>query len=37
MKKISVYLLGLILSGAFFVACDDDDDSKLTFDNITVR
>ena len=38
MKKISVYLLGLILSGAFFVACDDDDDnSKLTFDKNSVE
>jgi hypothetical protein len=38
MKKISVYLLGLILSGALFVACDDDDDnSKLTFDKNSVE
>jgi len=37
MKRFSVYalsVLSLMLSGVFFVACDDDDDSngKLTFD-----
>ncbi|WP_294080308.1 hypothetical protein [Proteiniphilum sp. UBA5384] len=37
MKRISVYLLGLIMSGVLFVACDDDDDDKLTFDKTSVE
>lgn len=35
MKRISIYLLGLMMSGVLFVACDDDDDNgRLTFDLI---
>lgn len=38
MKRISIYLLSLMLSGAFFVACDDDEsDNKLTFDKNNVE
>lgn len=38
MKKISVYLLSLMVSGAFFVACDDDESNdKLTFDKNSVE
>lgn len=39
MKRFSIYLLSLMLSGVFFVACDDDDDSidKLTFDKNSVE
>ena len=33
MKRFSVYVLSLMLSGTFFIACDDDDSNgKLTFD-----
>ena len=38
MKRISIYLLSLILSGAFFVACEkDEDNAKLTFDKNSVE
>ena len=37
MKRISVYLLSLIMSGALFVACSDDDDDQLTFDKNSVE
>ncbi len=38
MKRISIYLLSLMVSGAFFVACDDDESNgKLTFDKNNVE
>ncbi|SCD19362.1 hypothetical protein PSM36_0532 [Proteiniphilum saccharofermentans] len=38
MKRISIYLLSLMVSGAFFVACDDDESNgKLTFDKNSVE
>lgn len=38
MKRISIYLLGLMMSGVLFVACDDDDDNgRLTFDQNAVE
>lgn len=38
MKRISIYVLSLMLSGAFFVACDDDESNdKLTFDKNSVE
>lgn len=39
MKKISIYLLSLMLSGAFLVSCDDDEKTttKLTFDKNSVE
>ena len=41
MKRFSVYalsVLSLMLSGVFFVACDDDDSNdKLTFDKNDVE
>ncbi len=38
MKRFSIYLLSLMLSGVFFIACDDDDSNdKLTFDKNSVE
>ncbi|SFK31212.1 hypothetical protein SAMN05216357_101263 [Porphyromonadaceae bacterium KH3CP3RA] len=38
MKRISIYLVALILSGAFFVACEkEESDKKLTFDKNSVE
>lgn len=38
MKRISIYLLSLMVSGAFFAACDDDESNgKLTFDKNNVE
>ncbi len=38
MKRISIYLLSLMVSGAFFAACDDDESNgKLTFDKNSVE
>ena len=38
MKRISIYLFGLILSGALFVACEKEgDDPKLTLDKNSVE
>ncbi|WP_298646835.1 hypothetical protein [uncultured Proteiniphilum sp.] len=37
MKRISIYLLSLILSGAFFTACENDEsDPKLTLDKNSI-
>lgn len=38
MKRISIYLVALMLSGAFFVACEkEESDKKLTFDKNSVE
>lgn len=37
MKRFSMYALALLVSGALFVACDDDDDDKLTLDKNSVE
>lgn len=37
MKKISIYLFTLVLTSAIFVACEKDDNDKLTFDKTNVE
>lgn len=37
MKRFSMYVLALLVSGALFVACDDDDNDKLTFDKSNIE
>lgn len=37
MRRISIYVLSLMLSGAFFVACEKDESNKLTFDKDSVE
>ncbi|MCW1735430.1 pilus assembly protein N-terminal domain-containing protein [Anaerorudis cellulosivorans] len=38
MKRFSIYVVSLMLSGTFFIACDDDESNgKLTFDKNSVE
>lgn len=37
MKRISIYLMSLMLSGAFFAACEKEDKIELTFDKNSVE